>query len=190
MALYHLAFRTTQSGAKRSNAASIPLSLFAASVPVGVLRATNTWDWPLYLTLACAAAAFAPWRVEGLAWRRSASPQIIRVACGVAGALFVLIAQSIVAWPFAHFATGTITLHAFTGTRTALLAWLSIQGWFVLVMLGFGTALALADREARAARIENRSLAGALRSVTLACVALGVVFVALAAWRQDIVAPA
>ncbi len=33
----------------------------AAGVPVGLLRATNLWDWPLYLALSMAATAAAAW---------------------------------------------------------------------------------------------------------------------------------
>jgi YYY domain-containing protein len=135
----------------------------AAGVPVGLLRATNLWDWPLYLALSMAATAAAAWA------GRQRGRDAIDAAAGIAGALVLLLAvQWLVAWPFHGIVTGTVGVHPFDGKATPLPAWLAIQGWFVVAI---GTAsLALTRRRAPTPPADPRArtlLAGLLAGLRL-----------------------
>ena len=106
----------------------------AAGVSVGLLRATNTWDWPLYLALAAAVTAAAVWVGVDPRSRRPGRGTV-DVLPGIVGVLALLLAvQWLVAWPFRSFVTGTVGLHLFEGKATPLASWLAMQGWFVVAI--------------------------------------------------------
>ena len=126
-----------------------PGRLFArmavAAVAVGLLRATNSWDWPLYLALASAAVAVAGWRRgEALVAKMPERFRVgRRVALTVAFVAALVVVQAVAAAPFAtSFVTGALALRLYEGSRTPLWAWLAMHGWFVLVIGGWAWTLA------------------------------------------------
>ena len=120
------------------------LQVAAAGVAVGLLRATNTWDWPPYLLASAAVVAVVAWRgvAAGLRQRRDARVAEARVI-GVGGPLVLLLAtQWLAGWPFRDFVTGPVDLRVFDGMVTPLPAWLAMHGWFLLALGGWSLALA------------------------------------------------
>ncbi|MGE5172129.1 MAG: DUF2298 domain-containing protein [Rudaea sp.] len=194
LASYGLAARALAGGGvRRGGGLGMAWTRIAATaIPAGLLRATNTWDWPPYLLLACASAAFVAWRagtVEARYWHRVA-PAVARMAVVAGAVAVVLTVQALVAWPFARFVTGGVTLHVFDGQRTPLLSWLAMQGWFVLAIGGWGVALVRAGRAADELALPSLRAARALRVVALAGVLTCVAFVGLVLWRGTGFVPA
>jgi len=119
------------------------LRVVAVALPVGLLRATNTWDWPLYLTMACAATAVTAWlraaRSAGASPPRG--PLASPVLAAGAAILLVVTVQWMVGWPFHHFVTGNVAPQLFEGSRTPLPAWFAMQGWFLIAIGGWSLVL-------------------------------------------------
>lgn len=116
-----------------------------AAVGVGLLRATNSWDWPLYLALASTAVAVAGWR-RGESMVATAPVRFRfgrRVALTAAFVAALVVVQAVAAAPFAtSFVTGALAVRLYEGSRTPLWAWLAMHGWFVLVIGGWAWTLA------------------------------------------------
>jgi YYY domain-containing protein len=123
------------------------LAIAAMGFCVAILRATNAWDWPLYLTLAGAGAALsaAQGNMRGTQRCAGKAPWATRWAGGALLIAALVGAQALWALPFSsYFVTGPVTLRWFEGTQTPLSAWLAIQGWFLVVILGWAYGLARA----------------------------------------------
>ncbi len=135
-------------GGRRERPGRLLAQVAVAAVGVGLLRATNSWDWPLYLALAAAAVADAGWRLAGasVAKQPARFRPLRRVALAGAFVGALVVVQAVAALPFASsFATGALGLRLYDGTRTPLWAWLALQGWFVLVIGGWAWRLGRVD---------------------------------------------
>ena len=112
--------------------------IVAIAVALAALRASNSWDWPLYLGLSCLVCLVGTWDF-------SAEVRLPGVALHgrrwvIAGLVFLLLVglQSLVALPFSsYFVTGPLHIHLFTGKPTALSAWCAIQGWFLIAIVAW-----------------------------------------------------
>jgi YYY domain-containing protein len=157
------------------------LLFVVGGLSIGVLRPTNTWDWPTYLFLGILAVIFYNYRRHG---------RISLPMAGQAGLQSAaLVAISIVAfWPFAqHYGAGYTSLSFWPGSYTYLRNYLVVHGLFLFFVV---THLA---REFRAwsstwrqedlARLEPFGywLLGGLFAY--------VAFIALLAWRGYWIAP-
>ena len=155
----------------------------AAGVPVGLLRATNLWDWPLYLALATAVVAAAAWTNGDRKTRRHGRSPVDALA-GIAGAAALLLAvQWLVAWPFHGIVTGGVGVRPFEGKPTPLAAWLAIQGWFVVAIGSWTLALTRDHAPIPIADPRARTLLAALRVVRWGAVAATVIALLIAAMR-------
>lgn len=153
-------------------------ALALGALAAGMLRATNTWDWPTYTLLGVAGLGGAWWL-----GRRSGQPHpwwSLPARTGgfvLAGALFAL--------PYTHwYATGYSSVRLWQGGRTPLWAWLDIHGLFVFLLLSlllWDTARWFRATQVRQLRGQARRL-GRLGLVILLVTGLGVAL-ALAGWQ-------
>jgi len=123
------ALRTGSVGNRLRAAASQDLVwlLAVGGLTVGLLRATNTWDFPTYLLLLAAAGAIAEYRAA-----RGITPAAIGRAIGLAAILLVI--ASLVIRPYlTHFALFYTGLERVTH-RTALVHYLTILGFFLFAV--------------------------------------------------------
>jgi len=144
--LLALVLPVTSAGTETKQGARALLSQIAVvALGVGLLRATNFWDWPFYLVLAGLGSVFAAWRSsQGLLVqtpaRMQSNDRLVFVALAV---IAIVVAQAVVALPFSSsLVTGELSVRWFDGARTPLLAWLAMQGWFLLVIGGWAWQLA------------------------------------------------
>ena len=120
-------FRATE-GRGRRRAGRWP-ALIAGALAAGMLRATNTWDWPTFMLLGVAAVA-GPW------WLEKGRDGGLPVRALMTRAVVFLSAAFLFALPFTHwYATGFNSLRLWQGGRTPLWAWLDIHGLFVFLLL-------------------------------------------------------
>lgn len=128
----------------RAGWAGLGAKLMMIALGVALLRATNTWDWPLYLLLAAMGAAIAGWRYSDALALPGAARTRSRYRVAVAGcfAVALFVAQAMIALPFSTtFVTGELSVRLFDGARTPLTAWFAMQGWFLLVIGGWAWLL-------------------------------------------------
>lgn len=120
-------FRAVEGGSRR-RAGRWP-ALIAGAMAAGMLRATNTWDWPTFLLLGVAALAVVWWLERRRDGALPIRPLLTRAALFLAAAW-------VFALPFTHwYATGYGSLRLWQGGRTPLWAWLDIHGLFVFLLL-------------------------------------------------------
>jgi YYY domain-containing protein len=116
--------------AKRWGSAPDMVLLFAVgALSIGVLRPTNTWDWPTYLFLGMLALVFYNYRRHG----RISLPML-----GQAGLQAVALAaiSSLAFWPFArHFGAGYTSLSLWQGSYTHLSNYLVVHGLFLFFVV-------------------------------------------------------
>jgi YYY domain-containing protein len=96
---------------------------------IGILQATNTWDWITYLVLGMVGVPFA------IFLRRDPinRPNLLAWGAQVVG---LYIVQVIAAMPFtAFFATSYSAVKPFLGNKTPLWAYFTIHGLFLFVLL-------------------------------------------------------
>lgn len=108
---------------------STTLIWLIGGLTIGVLRATNTWDWPTYLFLGCLAtiyAAYARQRRFNLQWLGSAGLQVIILA-----ALSVILFLPYIE----NYGVGYEKLRRWDGSFTYLLNYLTIYGLFLFLAI-------------------------------------------------------
>ncbi len=111
----------------RSRAARF-LALALGAGTVGLLRATNTWDWITFMLLGVAGVGFAWW----LAWRALNRRALIALALRVGG--FVAL-SFIAALPFTTWnATIYSRVLPWTGGKTPLWAYFDLHGLFLFLV--------------------------------------------------------
>ena len=96
---------------------------------VGLLRATNTWDWPTFMLLGAAGLAYAWWLAWGEITRRSLLGFVARVG-GFVVLSFVLTLPYIT-WYAATYGS----INSWQGGKTPLWAYLDIHGLFVFLLV-------------------------------------------------------
>jgi YYY domain-containing protein len=107
------------------------LLFVVGALSIGVLRPTNTWDWPTYLFLGILAVIFYNYRRHG---------RISLQMAGQAGLqATALVAVSVVAfWPFnQHYGAGYTSLSLWPGSYTYLRNYLVIHGLFLFFVVTF-----------------------------------------------------
>ncbi len=118
-----------------ANAAKLPwLSAaalwFCGALAIGVLRPTNTWDWPTFLFLGCLAACYFAFVQGGQ-----------RLTLPVAGHAALLIAvlglvSTLLFWPYiANYGAGYESLRLWQGSYTSVGNYLVIHGLFLFLIV-------------------------------------------------------
>lgn len=104
------------------------LALALGALVVGLLRATNTWDWPTFLLLSTLALGYAWW----LAWRQINRRSVVNLALRVGGfiVLSFLLALPFTTWYAATY--GSISL--WEGGKTPLWAYFDLHGLFIFLL--------------------------------------------------------
>ena len=107
------------------------LQWLVGGLAIGVLRATNTWDWPTYLVIGALAVAFAVYRRRGrLDLGTVAQSAVLAVAlAGLSAVLF---------WPFAeNYGVGYTSFALWPGSYSHLANYLIIYGLFLFFVITF-----------------------------------------------------
>lgn len=110
------------------------LALAVGAITVGMLRATNTWDWITYMILGVAGLSFAWWlRWNAGRWLPLGRKSLMNFAGRVGG----FVAISILAvMPFTTWYTSTYnSVLPWEGNRTPLWAYFDIQGLFLFLIV-------------------------------------------------------
>ncbi|WP_374687633.1 DUF2298 domain-containing protein, partial [Promineifilum sp.] len=108
-----------------------PLPLIAwlvGALAIGVLRPTNTWDWPTYLLLGGLAVAYYALRTEGFGWR----------ALGKGGFFVVLliVLSTLAFWPFtANYGSAYSSVSLWPGSYTRAWNYLLVHGLFLFFVV-------------------------------------------------------
>ncbi|MFW6183805.1 MAG: DUF2298 domain-containing protein, partial [Chloroflexota bacterium] len=127
-------FHQTSDFSKKSDVLATPVLWFTGALAIGVLRPTNTWDWPTYLLLGSLAVIYAAFVAND---RRLSLPFLGQALFQVA-ALAAL--STLLFWPFvANYGSGYETLRLWDGSYTHLANYLVIYGLFLFLA---GTHLA------------------------------------------------
>ncbi len=104
-------------------------SFIIGGIAIGVLRATNTWDWPTYLVIGSLAVAFGVYRRRGrLSWQwLGQSGALVSLLVGLATLAF---------WPYAeNYGVGYASFKLWPGSTTYLGSYLLVYGLFLLFIL-------------------------------------------------------
>lgn len=105
------------------------VALALGALVVGMLRGTNTWDWPTFMLLAVAGLGFAWW----LAWQRINRRSLVNLALRVGG--FIVLAL-LFALPYTTWYAATYNrVNAWGGGKTPLWAYLDIHGVFLFLLV-------------------------------------------------------
>ncbi|GAB4145708.1 MAG: hypothetical protein Fur0021_03220 [Candidatus Promineifilaceae bacterium] len=96
---------------------------------IGVLRATNTWDWPTYLVIGSLAALFAAYRRHGKLTLFAIGDGLLQAAALVGIAILAFL-------PYAeNYGVGYASAALWQGSRTYLSNYLFIYGLFLFLLL-------------------------------------------------------
>jgi len=98
---------------------------------IGVLRATNTWDWPTYLVIGSLAVAFHVYRQFGRIDLLMIGQALVKI--------IALVGLSIIAfWPFAaNYGVGYTSASLWPGSYTFLGNYLTIYGLFLFLIITY-----------------------------------------------------
>lgn len=105
------------------------LAIALGALTVGMIRATNTWDWPTYLLLGILGLGYAWW----LKWRVVNRASIVDVLLRIGGfiALSVWLSLPYTRWYAAIYSSASL----WQGPKTPLWAYLIIHGLFVFLVI-------------------------------------------------------
>jgi YYY domain-containing protein len=156
------------------------LTLLVGALAIGVLRPTNTWDWPTYLLLGVLALAYFVWQTDGLNLRGLGKAALLAVG------LFGLSALAFLPYT-ANYGAAYSSVSLWPGSYTRAWNYLVVHGLFLFFVV---THLA---REVRAWAAtwteEGKRRLEPLGWVILAALALFVVLTAALLVRGYAVAP-
>ncbi len=104
------------------------LAIGIAAATVGMLRATNTWDWPTYLLLSVAGLGFVWW----VKWQSFSRPAITDMFLRIGGflALSVWLSYPYTRWYAAIYSSASM----WQGPKTPIWAYLTIHGLFIFLI--------------------------------------------------------
>lgn len=107
------------------------LQWFVGAVAIGVLRATNTWDWPTYLVIGTLAVFFYAYRRHGRFDLRALGQAVMQTA--------VLLGLSVlVFWPFvANYGAGYSSASLWPGSYTTFNSYFNVYGLFLFLIAGY-----------------------------------------------------
>ncbi|MFW5772164.1 MAG: DUF2298 domain-containing protein, partial [Phototrophicaceae bacterium] len=144
------------------------LALFLGALAVGLLQATNTWDYPTYLMLAVLGLGYAWW----LAWRRISRWSLLSMVGRIGG---LMVMSWLVVLPYTWwFASGLTEFTFWQGNKTPLWAYLDIHGlllFLVVSLLVWETARWLRSVRVSALRGRLRLLLAFVGGVALVLLA-------------------
>ena len=169
-----------ESGSRGDPADNWPLILFTGALAIGVLRPTNTWDWPTYLLLGGLALAYTMLQTDGLNLRGLGKAALLAVGLfGLSALLFL---------PYtANYGAAYSSVSLWPGSYTRAWNYLIVHGLFLFFVV---THLA---REVRAWAAtwteEGKRQLEPLGRVIVAALALFVVLTAALLIRGYAVAP-
>jgi YYY domain-containing protein len=176
------------SAGKGRRVGMVALALFFGGICVGMLRATNTWEWITYLILSVAVLAYAWWLAacsndDRLPFHRRA---VIFAALYIGGflAFHILAALPYTTW----FATAYSRVMPWTGGKSPIWAYLSIHGLFlflVVSLLIWDTGRWLRENTVRSLRGTWLILAAGALIVAVALAAS--VVLALVQWQVTLI---
>jgi YYY domain-containing protein len=159
------------------------LALALGALFTGLLRATNTWDWPTFTLLSVVGLGFAWW----LAWQRINRASMLNLAVRVGGfvALSFLFALPYTTW----YAAIYNRVLPWEGGKTPLWAYFDIHGLFIFLLFG----LLVWDTSRWFRSIYVRDLRGlwpllVALLVAFAAILVGVVFLAMVDYQVALVA--
>jgi YYY domain-containing protein len=105
------------------------LALLVGAITVGILFATNSWDWITYLLLSIVGLGYAWW----LGWRKISRRSLLALVATLGG---FYMAQSLASLPFTTwFANAYTGLALWQDDKTPLWAFFSIHGLFLLLLV-------------------------------------------------------
>ncbi len=118
------------------------LQLVTWGLVIGAMRTTNTWDVPPHLLVALGALIIGEFaRRKRLSWR------LVGAIVWQLGLLFAL-SWRLLYWPFwAYYAPIYTSVAAWTGSRTALWAYLVVHGLFLFLIVSYLFARTVSRRE-------------------------------------------
>ncbi len=109
----------------------VTIQWLIGGIAIGVLRATNTWDWPTYLVIGALAVAFHVYRQTGRFNISILGQVLIKIL-----ALFGL--ATITFWPFAaNYGVGYTSISVWPGSYTHLSNYLTIYGLFLFLIITY-----------------------------------------------------
>lgn len=107
------------------------LKWLVGGLAIGVLRATNTWDWPTYLVIGSLAVAFHEYRQAKTFDLRLIGQALLKI-------LFLIALATISFWPFAqNYGVGYSSLSLWPGSFTYVRNYLTIYGLFLFFVITF-----------------------------------------------------
>ena len=185
--------RTTDHGQRESEEFRRPSSAvrgpglaagLVGALAIGVLRPTNTWDWPTYLLLGALATAFYVFQNDGFNWRALGKAGLLTAA------LFGL--SSLLFWPYtANYGAAYSSVSLWPGSYTRAWNYLLVHGLFLFFvvthLLRELRAWAATWTEAGKRRLEP--LAGPLLLAAGLFVVLNVVLLVRGYWVAPIALP-
>jgi YYY domain-containing protein len=125
--LMHEVFAARRGG--RSNGLRFG-SLALLGITVGMLNATNSWDWITYLVLSMVGLSFAWW----LAWHGKLSRASVLAFVGMTGGFFVI--QYVASLPYTSwFASVYSSIKLWEGDKSSLWGLLSVHGLFLFLVV-------------------------------------------------------
>ncbi len=103
------------------------LRWFTGALAVGVLRATNTWDWPTYLLIGMLAAGY-------YAFTRRRQFSLPALAQGLLYALLLAGLSTLLFWPYVRsYGSGYESFMLWQGAKTSVADYLVIHGLFLFL---------------------------------------------------------
>lgn len=105
------------------------LALFLGALSVGLIRATNTWDWPSFLLLSLIGLSYVWW----LNWKTITRSSLLSAVAYVGGFAVLSI---LVAVPYTNWYAATYnSIEAWQGGKTPLWAYFDIHGLFLFIAI-------------------------------------------------------
>ena len=118
----------TRHSSLRVSRISYLVSFFIGALAIGVLRPTNTWDWPTYLLLGSLAVGYFVLRRDGFTWRAAAKAGLL--ALGLVGL------SSLLFLPFTHsYGSAYSSASLWPGSYTSAGSYLLIHGLFLFFIV-------------------------------------------------------
>jgi YYY domain-containing protein len=118
-------------GGAGSSVWGIGLQWIVGGLAIGVLRATNTWDWPTYLVIGGLAVVLYVHRRSG----RTDLPTLGKAGVGTAALIALSIATF---WPYAqNYGVGYTAFKAWPGSYTQLTNYLVVYGLFLFFVISY-----------------------------------------------------
>ena len=110
---------------------AVLLQWLVGGLAIGVLRATNTWDWPTYLVIGSLAVAFHVYRQQAHVDLSVIGQALMKIAV-------LVLLSTITFWPFAeNYGVGYTSASLWPGSFTHVANYLTIYGLFLFIIVTF-----------------------------------------------------